>query len=650
MDLFDTAKPAKNTSYTAKDIEVLEGLEPVRKRPGMYIGGTDNHALHHLAVEVIDNSMDEAVAGYAKEIGVTLLDERTITITDNGRGIPVDPHPKYPEKSALEVILTTLHSGGKFSNKSYSTAGGLHGVGVSVVNALSEHLEVKVFRDGTAYTQTYSKGHATSGLSTEPAGPRKKGTAITFTPDATIFGVKNTFNAATVYNLLKAKAYLYKGVKIVWQTAPAFIKGDKTPEKEVICYPNGLLDYLGSLTATESLHAHFADDIKLDNGRLEWAIGWGEGLDSKLLSFCNTIHTPQGGTHENAFKQAVTKSFRSFGERINEKKATQIMADDIFENVVAVISAFIPEPQFQGQTKEKLLNKEVSRPIEVKLQDYLDHWLVTHKDMAEQLLQLAIQNMEYRLKRRQQKDIQRSSAAKRVPLPGKLVDCSQQNREGTELFLVEGDSASGSAKQARNRKTQAILPLRGKILNVATATDTKALANQEVQNITQALGGGVGEAFDAAKLRYDRVIIMTDADVDGAHISSLLMTFFFTKMRALITGGHLYLAQPPLYKLTAGGKTVYAQDDEERKQLLDTTFKKYTHVEVSRFKGLGEMMPAQLKETTMDPARRTLLKVLLTDEALDDTTGFIENLMGKKVEPRFKFIQENAQFAEELDV
>jgi topoisomerase-4 subunit B len=642
------------SDYSAKDIEVLEGLEPVRKRPGMYIGGTDEPALHHLAAEILDNAMDEAVAGHASFIEVTLDEGNALTVRDNGRGIPVDPHPKFRNLSALEVILTTLHSGGKFGGKVYATSGGLHGVGSSVVNALSETLEVEVARDRTLWKQSFARGKPTTKLIN--AGPvhNRRGTTIRFRPDPQIFGTL-AFQPARLYRLCRSKAYLFRGVEIRWNCAPALLKGDDVPAEAVLHYPGGLRDSLADdiAEAPKVLPQIWAGEAALPGesaGKVEWAVAWLEEGDGFLHSYCNTVPTGQGGTHEAGFRAALVKGLRAWGEQRGNKRANQVTAEDVLTPIAAKLSLFLREPQFQGQTKDKLTSGEAMRLVETALRDRFDHFLAGDPGAADNLLTFVIERAEERLRRKESKDIARKTPTKRLRLPGKLTDCTRENVAETEIFLVEGDSAGGSAKQARNRETQAILPLRGKILNVASASADKLRQNQELKDLIEALGCGVGERFDRARLRYGRIIIMTDADVDGAHIASLLMTFFYKELPELIRHGHLYLAQPPLYRLTQGAKSIYAMDDKDREQKLRRAFKQGTKVEVSRFKGLGEMPPQQLKETTMDPNRRTLLKVVAAAEERAATNELVESLMGRRPELRFQFIQERAKTVEELDV
>jgi topoisomerase IV subunit B len=665
-----TQKPQKSGTkvatgdggYTAADIEVLEGLEPVRLRPGMYIGGTDEHALHHLAAEVLDNSMDEAVAGHASRIEIELTVDQIVVISDNGRGIPVDPHPKFKDKSALEVILTTLHSGGKFSGDSYETSGGLHGVGVSVVNALSDHLEVEVARDQKVWKQTYSRGKATGPLTPAGTARNRRGTTVSFHPDPQIFGPRAHFKPSLLYRMARSKAYLFRGVEIRWSCDPKLLKGeDDTPETAVLHFPGGLSDYLTSALGTRKTMTPvpFSGESKLNggSGKAEWAIAWPVDENAFFNSYCNTVPTPLGGTHELGLRGALTKGLRAYGELVGNKQAAKISGEDVTGGACVMLSVFISDPQFQGQTKEKLSTAEAQRLVENAVRDHFDHWLSGAPDAAKLLLEHVIERAEYRLKKREQKQTKRQSATRRLRLPGKLSDCSNNTREGTELFIVEGDSAGGSAKQARDRKTQAVLPLRGKILNVASATVDKMKANQELSDLIEALGCGLGDAFMEDDLRYDKIIIMTDADVDGAHIAALLMTFFYQELPGLVDAGHLYLALPPLYRLSQSGKIAYARDDAHKDELMAGDFSGRAKVEISRFKGLGEMPPAQLKETTMDRARRTLARVTVPaghndDEILEakDTARLVDALMGRNPEKRFKFIQENAEFVDDIDV
>jgi topoisomerase-4 subunit B len=660
------ARPAPRTGagtdYSARDIEVLEGLEPVRRRPGMYIGGTDDRALHHLVAEVLDNSMDEAVAGHASQIDVRLDPDNRVTVKDNGRGIPVDPHPRFPDKSALEVILTTLHAGGKFGGSAYKVAGGLHGVGASVVNALSEDLRVEVARDGALWTQTFARGVPAGPLDRGPLPGRRRGTTVTFRPDPEIFGARARFRPSALFRMVRSKAYLFRGVRIRWHCDPALIgEGDSTPAEAELHFPNGLRDFLETTLKGRALVGSgvFAGtaDLAEERGRVEWAIAWPDEGDTFLGSYCNTVPTPEGGTHETGLRNGLLRGLRGYAEMAGNRKGGQLTADDVTGGACVLLSLFLSDPQFQGQTKEKLASAEATRLVEQAMRDPLDHWLTADPEGANALLALALDRAEERQRRKAAKETNRKSATKRLRLPGKLADCSRSVAAGTELFIVEGDSAGGSAKQARARETQAILPLRGKILNVASASADKLRANQELSDLVEALGCGVRDRFDPDKLRYEKIIIMTDADVDGAHIASLLMTFFYREMPGLIEAGHLYLAMPPLYRLAQGGTVVYARDDADRERIMREVLTGRGKVEVSRFKGLGEMPPAQLKETTMDPNRRVLLRVVVPgrkteedQEEARETASLVERLMGKKAETRFAFIQDNARFVEGLDV
>ena len=661
-DLFqdDKAPKGKRGDYTAKDIEVLEGLEPVRRRPGMYIGGSDETAMHHLISEVLDNAMDEAVSGHANTIEVQLGEDNEVTIRDNGRGMPIDMHPKFPKKSALEVIMTTLHAGGKFSDKVYQTSGGLHGVGASVVNALSSDLTVEVARDKTLYTQEFSRGLPKTKL-IKGGAVNRRGTTVIFTPDTEIFGETARFRPAQVYRMVRSKAYLFEGVKVRWSCDKNLLKGDdKTPAEEELHFVNGLADYLthvliGRKRLIEPLFAGKAELTDSGNsGKVEWAMCWPDDESGLFNSYCNTIPTPEGGTHEQGLKTALLRALKSYAEMTGAKGTANITGEDLWGGACIMLSIFIKDPQFQGQTKDRLVSVAAAKLVETVIKDHFDHWLSGDVAIANTLLETVVARANERVKKRQDQDFSRKSVTKTLRLPGKLTDCTRSSPQGTELFIVEGDSAGGSAKQARSRETQAVLPLRGKILNVVSATDDKMRANQEIQDLIEALGCGIRDRYDESKLRYEKIIIMTDADVDGAHIASLLMTFFYHEMPTLIDNGHLFLAMPPLYRLSQRGKTIYAMDDADKDRLMKSDFDTRSKVEVSRFKGLGEMPPSQLKETTMEPGRRTLLKVMLAGDDEKSvqraTEKLFEQLMGRKPEERFKFIQENAKFAEALDI
>lgn len=669
---------SEKKEYTAKDIEVLEGLEPVRKRPGMYIGGTDEKAMHHLVSEIIDNSMDEVVAGFAKKIDVHLAKDNTLRISDDGRGIPVDPHPKFPQMSALEVIFTTLHSGGKFNSNVYQTSGGLHGVGISVVNALSEEVTVEIVRNKKKYKQIYQRGVAVTSLLEEETTQRKSGTSVTFKPDFEIFG-DLILKPELIYNLIQSKAYLFKGVEINWSCDASLLPKDSNiPSKRRFYYPSGIVDYLWStfgIPAPEEGIEEGGDSINQavfestycfsgssafpdQQGRCEWAITWphsflGEDYeleDGNFLSFCNTIPTPQGGTHEQGVKNALNRSIKDYAERLNQKRASSLTSDDIHNSISCVLSCFIPQPQFQGQTKDRLTSPQATKLVEALIKDHLDHWLSGNPKLAEKVVEICLMRAEERLRKKQSKEVSRASTTKRLRLPGKLTDCTSTDPKNSEIFLVEGDSAGGTAKQARSRETQAILPLKGKILNVATATLDKMRANQEISDLVLALGCGIGRYLDLAKLRYHKVIIMTDADVDGAHIASLLLTFFFREMRPLIKQGYLYLAQPPLFRLSSNNQTIYARDIEERDLLIKTKFRANSKVEIGRFKGLGEMSPSQLKETTMSPLKRSLIRVELSKDNEENPEEFVTRLMGKNAEARFEYITQNASLFKDIDI
>jgi len=649
----DLLSSQPSETYDASSIEVLEGLEPVRKRPGMYIGGTDERALHHMVAEILDNAMDEAVAGHANRIEVEMNADGSVTVRDNGRGIPVDPHPKFPGKSALEVILCTLHAGGKFSNKAYSTSGGLNGVGSSVVNALSDQMIVQVARNRELFEQRFSRGVPQGPVAKLGAAPNRRGTTVTFHPDPEIFG-SLSLKPARLFKMTRSKAYLFSGVEIRWKSEIA--DGD-TPLEATFHFPNGLADFLNETLQGASTYSDrpFAGRVSFEEkfgvpGSVEWAINWTPMRDGFLHSYCNTVPTPEGGTHEAGFWNAILKGIRAYGELSNNKKAGQITREDMLTGGCALISIFIREPSFVGQTKDRLSTEEAARWVESAVRDHFDNWLAADPKSAGAILDFLVLRAEERLRRRQEKETSRKTATKKLRLPGKLVDCSATNRDGTELFIVEGDSAGGSAKMARDRTHQALLPLRGKILNVLGAASSKLGQNQEINDLAQALGVGLGTKFRVDDLRYDKIIIMTDADVDGAHIASLLMTFFFTQMRGLIDKGHLYLACPPLYRLTQGAKRIYVADDAEKEVWLAKGLGGKGKIDVQRFKGLGEMDAKDLKDTTMNPETRKLIRVTIDDEFAGETGDLVERLMGKKPELRFQYITENARFVEELDV
>lgn len=640
-------------TYDASSIEVLEGLEPVRKRPGMYIGGTDERALHHLVAEVLDNSMDEAVAGHANRIEVELHADYSVTIRDNGRGIPIDPHPKFPGKSALEVILCTLHAGGKFSGKAYQTSGGLHGVGASVVNALSDHMRVEVARNRELFAQEFSRGIPQGPVAKVGPAPNRRGTSVTFHPDAEIFGALK-FRPARMLKMVRSKAYLFSGVEIRWKSA---IPDGDTPMEATFHFPGGLADYLneqltGAITYSDK---PFAGKVSFQEkfnqpGSVEWAINWTPVRDGFVQSYCNTVPTPEGGTHEAGFLGCCAEGHSRLWRTGQQQESRPDHPRGYGRRGCALVSCFIREPEFVGQTKDRLATTEAARMVEGAVRDHFDNWLAADPKAAGAILDFLVLRAEERLKRRQEKETSRKTATKKLRLPGKLVDCSATNRAGTELFIVEGDSAGGSAKMARDRKTQALLPLRGKILNVLGAASNKLGTNAEINDLCQAMGVGLGSKFRLDDLRYDKIIIMTDADVDGAHIAALLMTFFFTQMRPMIDAGHLYLACPPLFRLTQGAKRVYALDEAEKARLIAEGFGGKSKIDVSRFKGLGEMDAKDLKETTMDPASRRLIRVCVDDDLPGETSDLVERLMGKKPELRFQYISENARFVEELDV
>ena len=648
-DLLTGSAPS---SYDASSIQVLEDMEHVRLRPGMYIGGKDDRALHHMVAEIVDNSMDEAVAGHATWIEIELHETGHVSVRDNGRGIPTGPHPKDPSKSALEIIFCTLNAGGKFSGDSYETSGGLHGVGSSVVNALSDFLRVEVARDRELYAMEFARGVPQGKLEKIGAAPNRRGTAVTFHPDAEIFGSLQ-LKPARLFKMARSKAYLFSGVEIRWKCG---LDDGETPREAKFHFPGGLADYLNETLAAASTYADapFTGTVSFDKfkapGKVEWAINWTPSRDGFIQSYCNTVPTPEGGTHEAGFWAAILKGIRAYGELVGNKKSAQITREDLITGGCALVSCFIREPEFVGQTKDRLATVEAQRMVENSVRDHFDNWLAADTKSAGAILDFLVLRAEERLRRRQEKETARKSATKKLRLPGKLVDCSATARDGTELFIVEGDSAGGSAKMARDRKTQALLPLRGKILNVLGAASSKLSSNAEISDLTQALGVGMGTKFNVDDLRYDKIIIMTDADVDGAHIASLLMTFFFTQMRPMIDAGHLYLACPPLFRLTQGAKRVYCLDEAERDSWLEKGLGGKGKIDVSRFKGLGEMDAKDLKETTMDPNSRKLIRVTIDEDEPGQTGDLVERLMGKKPELRFQYIQENARFVEELDV
>ena len=660
-DLFDGGAAAES-NYSAQDIQVLEGLEAVRARPGMYIGGTDEQSLHHLVAEILDNSMDEAVAGFANRIELSLNADYSVTVTDNGRGIPVDSHQKYPDRSALEVIMTMLHSGGKFGGNAYKVSGGLHGVGSSVVNALSESLTIEVARDRKLYRQHYAKGRPLDKLEMVGNAPNRRGTSITFRPDPEIFGANCCFSPNKLYRMARSKAFLFKGIHILWKCAPELLcEGDVTPAEAELHFPNGLRDFLnyqiGSRTTVNRMP--FAGESLLagDEGKVEWAVTWPEDENGFCHSYCNTVITPQGGTHELGFKSALLRGLKEYAEMANVKKAAAVTGEDFLSDACIMLSVFIRDPEFQGQTKDRLTSSKAVRLVEQAVKDSFDHWLSSDSENAAALMEYVIARSEFRRRKKEEKIQNRKSPTKRLRLPGKLADCSKAAAEDTEIFIVEGDSAGGSAKQGRDRMTQAILPLRGKILNVASASLDKITQNQEIKDMIEALGCGIKDNYKEENLRYEKIIIMTDADVDGAHITSLLMTFFYQQMPKLIENGHLFIATPPLYKISAAGKNFYALDDDDKDRILKKEVKGSQKAEISRFKGLGEMSAQQLKETTMDKSKRTLLKVLIpsanTEEGKEEafeTRRMVERLMGKNPESRFKFIIERAKFVDDLDI
>lgn len=651
--------------YDAKDIDVLEGLEPVRRNPGMFVGGRDERALHHLAAEIIDNAMDEVVAGQATRIDVELAPDGSLEIRDDGRGIPVDSHPRYPSRSALEIVLTTLHAGGKFRHDesgAYATSGGLHGVGISVVNALSAWLDVEVVRDRARYGMRFEKGEITGALENRGGIQNRRGTTVRFLPDPEIFGAGARLQPSRLHAMARSKAYLFDGVTVNWRCAEALLPADgSVPATAEFRFPGGLGEFLRSrLDGRELLCDElFVDRVSFPTRSgggplksVEWAIAWTDQGEPFLDSYANAIPTPKGGTHVAGLRDAVRTGLRAYGELIGNRRAAIITSDDALSCISAVFSVFLDRPDFAGQTKERLANEDVQRQVESAIRDRFDHWLGSDPATAGKLLEFLIGVAEQRVRQRAEREARRKSNGMRQRLPGKLADCTSADRAETELFLVEGDSAGGSAKQARNRATQAVLPLRGKILNVANAGAAKLQANQELQDLLQALGVESGSRYVGDALRYQKVIIMTDADVDGAHIAALLMTFFYKQTQPLVSGGHLYLATPPLYRIAQGDRFRYARDDEDRERILQTEFAKgRDKVVISRFKGLGEMMPAQLRETTMDPRSRKLVQIRIADcgDGGGITATRVQDLMGRSPELRYRYITENAQFATDFD-
>jgi len=652
-DLLSGSGGNEKSTYDASSIQVLEDMEHVRLRPGMYIGGKDDRALHHMVAEIVDNSMDEAVAGHATWIEIELHENGHCTVRDNGRGIPTDPHPKDPSKTALEIIFCTLNAGGKFSGDSYETSGGLHGVGSSVVNALSDHLRVEVARNKELFMMEFSRGVPQAPLAKIGAAPNRRGTSVTFHPDAEIFGSLK-LKPARLFKMARSKAYLFSGVEIRWKTG---IDDGETPKEAMFKFPGGLADYLNETLSGATAYSEFPFAGTVDfkekfnvPGKVEWAINWTPTRDGFIQSYCNTVPTPEGGTHEAGFWAAILKGIKAYGELVNNRKANTITRDDLTTGAGALVSCFIREPEFVGQTKDRLATTEAQRMVENAVRDHFDNWLAADTKSAGAILDFLVLRAEERLRRKQEKETARKTATKKLRLPGKLTDCTSKSREGTELFIVEGDSAGGSGKGARDRKTQALLPLKGKILNVLGAASNKLHSNAEINDLCEALGVGMGAKFNIDDLRYDKIIIMTDADVDGAHIAALLMTFFFTQMRPMIDAGHLYLACPPLYRLTQGATRLYVTDDAAKDAAMEKGLGGKGKIDVQRFKGLGEMDAKDLKETTMDPTTRKLIRVSVDDDIPGETGDLVERLMGKKPELRFQYIQENARFVEELDV
>ena len=644
---------ANKSTYSAKNIEVLEGLEPVRKRPGMYIGSTNEQGLHHLVNEVLDNSIDEVVAGHATEVFFHYKKNGSIAIKDNGRGIPIDFHPKFKNKRALEIVLSTLHAGGKFDSNSYKTSGGLHGVGISVVNALSSSLEVAVFKNSKKYSQTYSKGKAKTKIKIEKCKKNEKGTEIIFIPDETIFETTK-FSPKKLYDFIKMKAVLVSGTSIDFKIDKELII-DSTPNYEKFLFKKGIADFLDikSKNTAKLFEKHFAIVKPInDREKCEIFISFNQNEKSSLISFCNTIETPDGGSHENGFKNGILKAIKLYGQKNQIAKIANININDLADYSDIVISIFINEPSFEGQTKKRIIMPKLQKQLETIIQNEFLLWLNSNKKITKIIIDTLIERSLLRTDLTKIKELERKSFKERHKLPGKLVDCSSKNIEGTELFIVEGDSAGGSAKQARNRELQAILPLRGKILNVFSVSLSKIADNNEIQNLIQSLGCGIGKNFELSKLRYEKIILMTDADVDGSHIATLLITFIYKYMRPIIDNNRLFLAMPPLFKIQHKDKIFYAYDENEKDKIIKKEFLNKVNPTLSRYKGLGEMPADQLKSTTMHPEKRKLLSININQgkKELRETENLFESLMGKKAEYRFKFIQENANFTDQIDI